>query len=172
MDGGSPFPRGCRLPCLPKLRTLRFEGRPDAVILDWVAGGLSPNLRTVHLWVPGNEFDKTMHCLDRLAALPRHVALHLCCDGVEVPFARLRHLSGLVSLQCRYIQVVLEYAVVTSKHDVVTCQNHAIHPHSHTSMCAIDVVHLTSLPALHSLQLHGYVWENVLLFHAADRTHQ
>lgn len=102
MDGSSSFVQGCKLPHLPNLRSLRFEGRPEAAVLSWIARDLSAQLQTVHIWVPGNEFDKTLHCLGCLAALPRDVELHLCCDTVDVPFATLRQLSGLVSLQCRY----------------------------------------------------------------------
>lgn len=105
MDGGlrNNVYHTIKLPTLPKLRSLRFEGRPDASVLDWIAQGLSPSLQTVHLWVPGNEFDKTLHDIGYLAALPQHVEVHLCCDAVDVPFAALRHLPGLASLCCRYL---------------------------------------------------------------------
>lgn len=148
MDGSCPWDAPVPLPTLPKLRRLRFEGRMDAPVLDWIARRLSPHaLRTVHLWLPGNEFDKTLCHVHHLEALPSHVELHLCCDAGDVPFAALRQLPGLVSLRCRYSVDV-----------VVVRHHHALHNaslHSHTSMCAADVEHLASLPSLRILELYG-----------------
>ncbi len=105
MDGSTPH-ADVLLPQFPALRTLRFEGRADACVMEWIVRqARRGSLELVHLWIPGNEFEKhlTYHALDMLAPMPGSVELHVCCDMLDVPFSALPLLQGLVSLRCRCV---------------------------------------------------------------------
>lgn len=83
---------------------LRFEGRADVCVMEWIARQARlGDLALVHLWVPGNEFEKHFdyRAMTCLAPMPASVALHICCDMLDVPFAALPLLRGLTSLCCR-----------------------------------------------------------------------